>query len=90
VTLVHDGSTDVADVIANRLGLQRVGWITTRPFVGECDLNAASVMDAAEIQNKYGGYCTTLIMSRDESGFPTTTAWQVSKQAMALQRDGMG
>lgn len=36
----------------------------TRLPQGECDMSAVDVLRAADMQNKHGGYFTTLVMTR--------------------------
>ena len=39
-------------------------FIYTRLPHGSCDMDASEVMRAADMQNKFGGYFTTLVMTR--------------------------
>ncbi|GIX63734.1 nuclear protein localization protein 4, putative [Babesia caballi] len=98
VELLPDDFLSVADLIAERLGLERIGHIITH-LPRETYLSPQEVVDSAKIQlerahsTHYTGYPVTThvtcTLHPDSEGKPALNAFMVSDTAMALLRDGV-
>jgi nuclear protein localization family protein 4 len=87
-TMLPDPDKDRVESIASMLGLQRVGWIFSHPK-RDYVMSSAEIIRAAELQNQSGAGFVTLILSFNEKNVGNLEAFQVSDQALKLQREGM-
>ncbi|CAD7975139.1 unnamed protein product [Amoebophrya sp. A25] len=93
-----DDGTKIADQVAERLGLEKIGWIYTALPKDEL-LNSQEVLEIAKLQQKYrtsahySGYeCSTFVTCTvrpdpENGGNPDTKVFQCSDQASAMLRD---
>ncbi|GFE54896.1 hypothetical protein BaOVIS_023000 [Babesia ovis] len=98
VELLPDDFLSIADTVAAKFGLERVGHIITH-LPRECYLSPQDVIDSAKVQLEcahkihYTGYPVsthvTCTLHPDSEGKPALNAFMVSDTAMALLRDGI-
>ncbi|CAD7947267.1 unnamed protein product [Amoebophrya sp. A120] len=96
---IPDAGSDLADKIANRLGLEKIGWIYTGLPRDEL-LNAQEVLEIAHMQQRYkskkhySGYelstfvTCTVRPDVENGGQPDTKVFMCSDQCSAMLRDG--
>jgi len=86
--MLPDPDKDRVESIASMLGLQRVGWIFSHP-ARDYVMSSSEIYRAAELQNESGPGFVTLILSFNEKNSGNLEAFQLSDQALKLQREGM-
>ncbi|EFA83448.1 nuclear protein localization 4 [Heterostelium album PN500] len=87
VTLLEDKSIDKIESLASLLGMTRVGWIFSHPS-RKYVMSSSEILQAANYQNKFGNSFVTLILSVNSEGNSNLEAFQVSDQAMKLEKTG--
>jgi len=87
-TMLPDPDGDRVESIASMLGLQKVGWIFSHPK-RDYVMSSAEIIRATEMQNASGPGFVTLILSFNEKNVGNLEAFQLSDQALKLQREGM-
>jgi nuclear protein localization family protein 4 len=98
VRFLRDPDEKTVHEVAERLGLEPVGWvITTLPrsgekYGGKVFLSGAEVLQAARFQNRYKNELgqsrfVTVVIEHGETVEPK--AYQVSDQCVAMERDGL-
>lgn len=88
----HNGQEQAAEVIANQLGLQKVGFVFNQS-AGDKDyiMNDEEIQQMCELQNEIGEHCVTGVFIQTEADGQVEVhleAFQCSKQAVELWRDG--
>ncbi|KAN0019239.1 hypothetical protein ACTFIU_002444 [Dictyostelium citrinum] len=84
-TLLPDPLADKIESMASMLGLTRVGWIFSHPS-RKYTMSSTEIIQAAAYQNKYGPSFVTLILSVNSDGQSNMEAFQVSDQALKLEK----
>ncbi|EGC31023.1 hypothetical protein DICPUDRAFT_83074 [Dictyostelium purpureum] len=87
VTILNDPRGEKVESIASMLGMTRVGWIFSHPS-RKYVMSSKDIIQAAAFQNKYGSSFATLILSANTEGQSNIEAFQVSDQALALEKRG--
>ncbi|KAK5579600.1 hypothetical protein RB653_009284 [Dictyostelium firmibasis] len=85
--LLPDPLGDKIESTASMLGLTRVGWIFSHPS-RKYTMSSTEIIQAASYQNKYGSSFVTLILSVNSDGQSNMEAFQVSDQALKLEKTG--
>ncbi|EGG21275.1 nuclear protein localization 4 [Cavenderia fasciculata] len=86
-TLLEDKFIDKVESMASMLGLTRVGWIFSHPS-RKYIMSSTDIIQAASFQNKYGKSFVTLILTINSEGKSNLEAFQVSDQALKLEKTG--
>lgn len=90
VRLMEDPSEPAVEAIAHALGLQRVGWIFTHP-TRDYAVASNELRQMARFQNSHripgvpGSLFVTMLLSQNERGEITPSAYMASDQAMSLE-----
>eukprot|EP01132_Coremiostelium_polycephalum_P005334 gene5334-6654_t len=84
---IHRKQNDKVESLANLLGKVRVGWIFSHPS-RKYIMSSSEIIQAAHFQNKYSPSFITLILSINNEGQSNLEAFQVSDQALKLEKTG--
>jgi len=85
VELLDDPIGEKIESLVSMLGLTRVGWIFSHPS-RKYIMSASEIIQTAQYQNKYGASFVTLIFSINNEGQGNLEAFQVSDQALKLEK----
>ncbi|KAA0150518.1 hypothetical protein FNF27_07970 [Cafeteria roenbergensis] len=98
VLLPSDPHQPCVSLVAASLGLVPVGWLITAPFRGDPQnvLTSSEILTAAALQAEHPHFMTVVFTFEQQDDpalgrtriFRTTTAWQLSDQAVKLYRKG--
>ncbi|GAM17021.1 hypothetical protein SAMD00019534_001960, partial [Acytostelium subglobosum LB1] len=84
-TLLEDKTIDRIESLASMLGMCRVGWIFSHP-TRKYVMSSTDIIQAANFQNTFGKSFVTLIMTTNSEGSTSLEAFQVSDQALKLEK----
>lgn len=98
VLLPSDPHQPCVSLVAASLGMVPVGWLITAPFRGDPQnvLTSSEVLTAAALQAEHPHFMTVVFTFEQQEDaslgrtriFRTTTAWQLSDQAVKLYQKG--
>lgn len=81
---LNDPIRDRVDVLAELLGMRKVGWVFSHAPGRDYTMSGAEILKAAELQSKHGKYCCTVTVTTNNEGQIMFESYQVSDQCVKL------